>query len=632
MSLKPKVVDFGQTWNILQETVKGVITLADVPRATWNDRFSDVYSLCVAYPEPLADRLYIETEKFLDNHVNQLLIQVQSHGEIGLLQSYHRAWTQYSQGINYLHQLYLYLNQQHIKKQKLTEAEIIYGSPSTIPDCQEQKEIGELGLYLWENKMIASLKDLLVTLLLEGIHADRLGKAQPATSDVICGVIESFVRVEEYKMKGQLKLYQDIFEGPFLKQSGEFYAREASELLQQSNVTRYMERVTWRLSQEELRAHKFLHITSVPKVRQCCEEKMVAAHVAWLHTEVDAMVEHERRKDLSLIYPLLRPLPSGLAHLVRKLTQHVTNEGLQAIGSLHGDNVHTQFVENMLEVHAKYSNLIKDLFKGDQVFVGALDKACSAVVNHRMSPRQLARAPELIGNVFLVHSDNAPIFLLDLWSGQCEKTVNEALPNDKSVVLKTIQEGTTGQIQPLDVYGFRLWKNFIRKLSDLTLLMDYDLNLHERNNIIKIQSLSHNKFSLPRFQNVFQYTWYKTGEQDESEDLSSKKKRGQNLRFNFEISPEEWSKIEPVKGMYKNGREIQCLQAGWTDSYCTICKADLKIYCEERPIDGKPIVFQVETKNSHGIPPSNKRRLAGPQRIAIKKELECKKPKRQSRK
>ena len=27
-----------------------------------------------------------------------------------------------------------------------------------------------------------------------------------------------------------------------------------------------MERVTWRLSQEELRAHKFLHVTSVPKV------------------------------------------------------------------------------------------------------------------------------------------------------------------------------------------------------------------------------------------------------------------------------------------------------------------------------------------------------------------------------
>ena len=43
-------------------------------RGTWNDRFSDVYSLCVAYPEPLADRLYIETKKFLESHVSQVIL------------------------------------------------------------------------------------------------------------------------------------------------------------------------------------------------------------------------------------------------------------------------------------------------------------------------------------------------------------------------------------------------------------------------------------------------------------------------------------------------------------------------------------------------------------------------------
>lgn len=39
MSLKPKQVDFNETWDVLQETVKGVITLGNVPRSTWNDRF-----------------------------------------------------------------------------------------------------------------------------------------------------------------------------------------------------------------------------------------------------------------------------------------------------------------------------------------------------------------------------------------------------------------------------------------------------------------------------------------------------------------------------------------------------------------------------------------------------------------
>lgn len=61
-------------------------------------------------------------------------------------------------------------------------------------------------------------------------------------------------------------MYQEIFETPFLEASGEFYMKEASELLQQSDVTHYMERVSWRLIQEEIRARKFLHASSVPKV------------------------------------------------------------------------------------------------------------------------------------------------------------------------------------------------------------------------------------------------------------------------------------------------------------------------------------------------------------------------------
>ena len=79
--------------------------------------------------------------------------------------------------------------------------------------------------------------------------------------------------------------------------------------------------------------------SNVLQVRQCCEEKMIATHVAWLHTEAEIMIENEHRRNLSLLYPLLMPIPSGLAPLVQKLTQHITQQGMQAIGSLQGDNV-----------------------------------------------------------------------------------------------------------------------------------------------------------------------------------------------------------------------------------------------------------------------------------------------------
>ena len=58
-----------------------------------------------------------------------------------------------------------------------------------------------------------------------------------------------------------------------------------------------------------------------------------------------------------------------------------------------------EFVENILDVHKKYRQLIQEVFVGDQQFIGALDKACTAVINHR-EPKQQAKAPELVSRMF----------------------------------------------------------------------------------------------------------------------------------------------------------------------------------------------------------------------------------------
>ena len=54
-----------------------------------------------------------------------------------------------------------------------------------------------------------------------------------------------------------------------------------------------------------------------------------------------------------------------------------------------------QFVENVLAVHKKYLEMMKGVFQGDQAFIGALDKACNAVINYRQ-PKQPSKAPELV--------------------------------------------------------------------------------------------------------------------------------------------------------------------------------------------------------------------------------------------
>ena len=113
--------------------------------------------------------------------------------------------------------------------------------------------------------------------------------------------------------------------------------------------------------------------------------------------------------------------------------------------------------------------------------------------------------------VYLPNTGSKSMLLLDSWTGHCPSQLEQLIPQDKEVQFFTIPKKTTGIIQPLDVYGFRIWKNFVRVFSDNVILLEQNVNLHSRNEVIKLQSLTHNQLSSPRFKDLFKYAWFKSG-------------------------------------------------------------------------------------------------------------------------
>lgn len=130
----------------------------------------------------------------------------------------------------------------------------------------DQMEIGELALQVWQSNMIWPLGHQLVRLLLEAIDLDRAGKPPSIPLEAVRGTILSFVEVQIYKKKSQLQLYIELFEQPFLNASGEHFKRDAALLLQEKDVSLYMERVKAKIEEELFRARRFLHSSSLPKV------------------------------------------------------------------------------------------------------------------------------------------------------------------------------------------------------------------------------------------------------------------------------------------------------------------------------------------------------------------------------
>ena len=125
---------------------------------------------------------------------------------------------------------------------------------------------------------------------------------------------------------------------------------------------------------------------------------MVADHLDFLHSACKSMVENEQKRDLQNMFKLLKPIKNGLSILVMEIEHHITETGLDRIRTFI-EGIETQpqsFVDNMLSVHRKYLALIKQVFNSDQLFIGALDKACSHVINHRIPGKGPPKSPEYL--------------------------------------------------------------------------------------------------------------------------------------------------------------------------------------------------------------------------------------------
>lgn len=261
--------------------------------------------------------------------------------------------------------------------------------------CQPGLEVKDLCLYLWLHEMIIPLKPQLVRLLMQEIESDRKGLY--VNQAIISGVVHSLAEVEDYKKEDTLVFYRDVFEKRFIKSTREYYEIEAEKLLQELDCSNYMKKVLLIIDLETLRCTKFIHCSSKDKVISEIRAGMVADHSKFLHKESEHMVASDCWQDLHAMYKLLKPIEGGLITLIQQVQSRITQVGLDAIRQVTtSDNPPKVFVESFIQVYRKHSELITNIFNSDQLFVGALDKACSAIINYRLNPQQPCRSPELL--------------------------------------------------------------------------------------------------------------------------------------------------------------------------------------------------------------------------------------------
>ncbi|KAF4522672.1 hypothetical protein B566_EDAN010453 [Ephemera danica] len=132
---------------------------------------------------------------------------------------------------------------------------------------------------------------------------------------------------------------------------------------------------------------------------------------------------------------------------------------------------------------------------------------------------------------FAPYCGDAATLILDQWTGFRNRDYLQALQEEFNVEIEILDlpKSCTWIAQPFDVHVFRMMKHYVKKLSDLIILLNIALTLCHRQNIINVVSFTHHQFSSPRHRSMLLKAWSKPGYIPQDENAK------------HHITPAQWS-------------------------------------------------------------------------------------------
>ena len=317
------------------------------------------------------------------------------HTDEALLTYYIKEWSRYTTAGTFNNHLFKYLNRHWVKREVDEGKKDVY-------------DIYTLHLVRWKDDMFGSTQNAVMDAVLRLVEKQRNGETIEQSQ--IKSVVDSFVSLgidEQDSTKTNLDVYRQFFEKPYLESTKQYYANESRQFLAENTVVEYMKKAEQRLEEEKERVPMYLLSEIMSPLMKTCEEALIASHCGILRDEFQVLLDNDRYDDMARMYKLLARIPEGLDPLRNRFESHVLRAGNAAVdkvvASAENGNIDPKtYVEALLEVHTKYSDLVQKAFNGESEFVRSLDNACRNYVNRNaICKNGSTKSPELLSK----HSD-----------------------------------------------------------------------------------------------------------------------------------------------------------------------------------------------------------------------------------
>ncbi|KAL0960626.1 hypothetical protein HGRIS_005657 [Hohenbuehelia grisea] len=475
--MPPANADLQTTWAFLEEGVDHIMTKLQtgVSYSKYMSLYTVSYNYCTSSKmggatgdaggmnnrtgaNLMGSDLYNNLIRYFTAHLKTLREKSDLLQDEELLRYYAREWDRYTTGANYINRLFTYLNRHWVKRERDEGRKGVY-------------PVYTLALVQWKTNFFMHVQNKntkLAGAILRLIEQQRNGDT--IDQGLVRKVVDSFVSLgldDADTNKACLDVYREHFEAPFLDATEAYYKHESEAFLAESSVSDYLRRAEERLREEEDRVERYLNTMTRKPLVSKCEHVLIRAHAELMWESFQSLLDFDKDEDLQRMYALLARIPEGLEPLRKKFEEHVKKAGLSAVAKLVGEGASGSaegasgdaldpkaYVDALLEVHRKNSEIVTRSFRGEAGFVASLDKACREFVNRNAATgTSNTKSPELLAK----HAD----MLLRKNNKMAEEGDLEGALNRVMILFKYIEDKDVFQT----FYTTKLSKRLIHGVS-----------------------------------------------------------------------------------------------------------------------------------------------------------------------
>ncbi|KDR84230.1 hypothetical protein GALMADRAFT_55074 [Galerina marginata CBS 339.88] len=464
--MPPKTADLDETWAFLNAGVDHIMNHLErgLSFTGYTSLYTTVYNYCTSTKmhgrldgnrsgaNLVGSDLYNKLSEYFILHFKPMLQKASTLSDVDLLRYYAQEWDRYTTGANYLNRLFTYLNRYWVKRERDEGKKGVF-------------QVYTLALSQWKEHFFMHIQkdnSKLSSATLRLITQQRNGES--IDQGLVKKVVDSFVSLgldNADPNKECLDVYKDQFETAFIAATETYYKKESETFLAENSVPDYLKKAEERLREEENRVERYLHTKTRKELISKCENVLIREHGELMWESFQNLLDFDQDEDLQRMYALLSRIPEGLEPLRKRFEAHVKQAGLAAISKLVGEggaNVDSldpkAYVDALLEVHQKNSEIVNRSFKGEAGFAASLDKACREFVNRNAATgTSSTKSPELIAK----HAD----MLLRKNNKMAEENDLEGALNRVMILFKYLEDKDVFQT----FYTTKLSKRLIHGVS-----------------------------------------------------------------------------------------------------------------------------------------------------------------------